>query len=112
MIVFGETFTTLTSSKSHKSRDIDMKFYPRKKSFILKLGIFFLEALNKKSLYFFCNKNKAELFLDNRRHNFVDIDKNFTKAKFQTNHIGFRTVEVPRSFEGITKLDTIQEEFL
>ena len=89
-----------------------MKFYPRKKSFILKLGIFFLEALNKKSLYFFCNKNKAELFLDNRRHNFVDIDKNFTKAKFQTNHIGFRTVEVPRSFEGITKLDTIQEEFL
>ena len=28
LIVFGEAFVTFTNSKSHKSHDIDMEFYP------------------------------------------------------------------------------------
>ena len=34
-----------------------------------------------------CNKPKTEVFFENRGHAFSDIEKNFTKTKFQNCHI-------------------------
>ena len=36
---------------------------------------------------FFCNKTKTESFLENHKHTFLDIDRNFPKTKFSKNLI-------------------------
>ena len=38
------------------------------------------------------NKSKREPFLENLGHTFLDIDKNFTKAKFHANLIAIKDV--------------------
>ena len=64
-----------------------------------------------RKIFFFGNITKTDVFLENRRLTFLDIEKNFAKTKFQTNLIRFRTVGGPRSLEGIVKLGTIREPF-
>ena len=87
LIAFGETLSTLVSSKSSKSHDIDIKFYSRKnyilsnknvseiliKHFHSQVMNILLEVLNNKmseKSFFFCNKIKTEVFLENRGHTF------------------------------------------
>ena len=74
----------------------------------------YVEELNKKLCEnsFFCNKTKTKAPFENSENNFLDIEKNFTKTKFQTNLIWFRIPVAPRNLEGITKLDTILEQFV
>ena len=45
----------------------------------------FVEVLNKKlwENLCFCNKTKTVAYLENRRHAFVDIEKNFSKPNFR-----------------------------
>ena len=77
--------------------------------FILKLRIFYSTKNCRKT--FFCNKAKTKASLENRGHPFLYIEEKFAKTKFHTNLIGFLTVGVIRSLEGIARLDTIRELF-
>ena len=68
----------------------------------------------------FCNKwlsinIKTEAFLENREHIILEANILFKilrqTSQFQTHLIWFRTIGAPKSLEGITKLDTIREQF-
>ena len=72
------------------------------KHFISKL--YFCRSAPRKlvgKIHIFGNKTKAEAFLENRGHTFLDIDKNFTQKKFRRNG-------APTSLEDIAKLGTIR----
>ena len=56
-------------------------------------------------------KPKRNFFLENWRHYFLDIRKNFTKTKVQTSLIWLRINVATKSLECIAKFDTILEQF-
>ena len=68
------------------------------KTFLFSSDDYFCQSTQQKNcreFFFFCNKTKAEAFLENRGHTFLDIEKNFKKkaiAKLD-----------------IVKLDTVRE---
>ena len=69
LIVFGEIFLTLPSSKSRKSYDINMKIYESPSAILIKYNYsqvmnIFVEVLNKKLWVksFFVLKPKKDLF--------------------------------------------------
>ena len=63
-------------------------------------------------LFFFCNITRTNGFvLEDCGVNFLDIEKNFAKTKFQTSLIRFSTVGAPRILDGIAKLVTVWEPF-
>ena len=72
---------------------------------------YFCRGTKEKIVGYLSNKTKTGAFLENRRNNFSDIEKNFPKTKFQTNFIWFRAIGAPRSLEDIGKLGTIWEQF-
>ena len=82
------------------------------KHFFLKLWMFLQKySKNLGESFFVCNKSKTKALFQNCWHIFLDIEKNLAKTKLQTNLIWFRTVGALRSPEGISKLDTVWEQF-
>ena len=129
LIVFGETLLTLGSFKFRKSHDIVMKFYLHKnwiiknrrmsailiKHFYSVAMNIFVEVLSKKMCgkfkLFFIIKPKLKQFwriVDTPFFIPLQTRQNFTKTKFQTKLIWFKTGGVPKSLNGIAKLAILQ----
>ena len=68
--------------------------------------------MRKIFFFFFCFITRTNGFvLEDCGVNFLDIEKNFAKTKFQTSLIRFSTVGAPRILDGIAKLVTVWEPF-